>query len=176
MNERSNSSSIPECSSSRFHWNICIYLPTHMPRHLRWQSCWFSPSYEPGILPVLFNSSVTCQRPEATSADCWIIKWNRKVLEIQLDRRRDAATRWHCNIPCQQKRILNCRWTQCRIWCQRRAWFQRYDLLMSLSATAKTCSWMRTALFCTLRSIYIATVYCSRISNSCLLGKYRKTQ
>ena len=111
----SNSSSIPECRSSRFLRNICICLPTHMPQHLRRQSCLFSPLYEYQIL--LFKSSVTCQRPEATSEYCWIIKWNSKVLEIQLDRRRGAAAWWHCNMPYQEKRIFIWRLTQCKLWC-----------------------------------------------------------
>lgn len=85
-----------------------------MPRHLRRQSRLFSPSYEHQIL--LFKRSVTCQRPEATSEYCWIIKWNSKVLEIRLDRRSGAVTRRHCNIPYQQKRIFICCSTQCKIW------------------------------------------------------------
>ena len=60
---------------------------------------------------------MTCQRPEVTSEYCWVIKWSSKVLEIQLDRRSDAVTRWHCNIPYQQKRIFICRLMQCKIWC-----------------------------------------------------------
>jgi hypothetical protein len=95
--------------------NICICLPTHMPRHLRRQSCLFSLSYEHQIL--FFKSSVTCQRPEATSEYCGIIKWNCEVLEIQLDRRRCGATWWHGYIPYQEKRIFICRLTQCKLWC-----------------------------------------------------------
>ena len=105
----------PESRSSRFLRNMCTCLSTHMPWHLRRESCLLSPSHKSQI--SLFKSSVTCQRPEATRADCWIIERNSKVLEIQLERRRGYATRWHCNIPYQQKRIFNCRLTQRRIWC-----------------------------------------------------------